>query len=66
MAAYTSAVDPLLVDLLFDPQASGGLLISIDESDAERLLEALMEKGVTESSIVGEMAYGTAGKIFIT
>ncbi len=35
------AVDAALLDLLYDPQTSGGLLISLPESDAAQLLRVL-------------------------
>jgi selenide,water dikinase len=31
---YATGIDPLLLDLLYDPQTSGGLLISLSETDA--------------------------------
>jgi selenide,water dikinase len=34
-------IDPALLQLLYDPQTSGGLLISLPESDAARLIEEL-------------------------
>lgn len=46
--------DPILLDILFDPQTSGGLLIAIDKENSQQLLEKLKEKGVTDSSIIGE------------
>ncbi len=39
-------------DVLFDPQTSGGLFISVKKSHAEKLLEALKDTP-TESSIIG-------------
>jgi len=39
-------VDPSLVDLLYDPQTSGGLLIAVASSRAEALLAALASEGV--------------------
>jgi len=59
-------MDPLMVDLFFDPQTSGGLLISIAEAHAARLLDSLINKGVTESRIIGEVVAGPGEKIFIT
>ena len=44
-------VDPVLVDLLYDPQTSGGLLMAVAPSDADRLAEALDRQGVTAARI---------------
>jgi selenide,water dikinase len=44
----TETIDPLLLDLLYDPQTSGGLLISLSEDDAaafERLLPGVVRIG---------------------
>jgi selenide,water dikinase len=45
--------------LLFDPQTSGGLLISVDKDKAENLLELLKSNGVKWAKIVGEVKEGT-------
>jgi len=37
---------PLALDLLFDPQTSGGLLAAVPEAEAEAVLAALAEAGV--------------------
>ncbi len=34
-------------DLLYDPQTSGGLLVAIDQIDADRALQTLADAGVT-------------------
>jgi selenide, water dikinase len=39
--AIESSIDPAIEDLLYDPQTSGGLLISLAESDAPRLEQRL-------------------------
>jgi len=39
-------VDDVVLDLLYDPQTSGGLLIAAAEGDGERLLTALVSAGV--------------------
>ena len=59
-------IDALMVDLLFDPQTSGGLLICISEEHAGQLLDRLIKKGVTESRIIGEVVADAGEKIFIT
>ena len=41
-----------LTDCLYDPQSSGGLLISVDEKDVKELTERLGEKGC-ESAVIG-------------
>ena len=58
-------IDPLMVDLFFDPQTSGGLLICIGAKHADQLLERLMENGVSQSCIVGEVVSEPREKIRI-
>ncbi len=45
------SVDPVLADILFDPQTSGGLLISVDQSDADRCLSAMRAAGIPAANI---------------
>ena len=40
--------------LLYDPQTAGGLLISVAESDAERLVAALRNAGI-DAVEIGEV-----------
>jgi len=42
-----------VVNLLFDPQTSGGLLISVTQNKAQLLLQKLKAKGIKEASIIG-------------
>ncbi|MDI3534200.1 MAG: selenide, water dikinase [Thermosediminibacterales bacterium] len=42
-------------DVLFDPQTSGGLLLSLSEEKKGILLKKLHEKGLTEASAVGKV-----------
>jgi selenide,water dikinase len=48
-------MDFAMTEILFDPQTSGGLLISVSESDAEALLKELNENLDIKSAIVGEV-----------
>jgi selenide,water dikinase len=48
-----SAVDENLVEVAFDPQTSGGLLISLPGEMAEKLVAELRENGVDRATIVG-------------
>jgi selenide,water dikinase len=41
-----------LIDCLYDPQSSGGLLIAVKEKDLPRLTEQLGERGC-ESAVIG-------------
>jgi selenide,water dikinase len=58
-------VPAFLNDILYDPQTSGGLLISLPPSEADRLVEILKKEGDTSSSIVGEVVEEPRGKIQI-
>ncbi|MEW6025997.1 MAG: selenide, water dikinase SelD [Planctomycetota bacterium] len=43
------------VNLLFDPQTSGGLLLSVAPNKAQLLLQRLQDKGIKEAAIIGEV-----------
>lgn len=45
-------------ELLFDPQTSGGLLLSVPDVQAEALLSALAKAGVDSATRVGEVVEG--------
>ncbi|UCF57874.1 MAG: selenide, water dikinase SelD, partial [Deltaproteobacteria bacterium] len=51
--------------ILFDAQTSGGLLISVPEKQARRLLERLHQEGVEEAAIIGEIVDHPKGKIVV-
>lgn len=56
-------LDKVLMDILFDPQTSGGLLIAIQGNEADAFVSRLKEKGMESSSIIGEFTEGPGGKI---
>jgi selenide, water dikinase len=58
MVHISSDVPLALADILFDPQTSGGLAISVDKAHAEKLLNALHEKGMEWSRIIGKITPG--------
>jgi selenide,water dikinase len=65
MVEFSSSVNPLIRDLLFDPQTSGGLLICIDRDDAAKLVDELNQKGINESAVIGEVISAPPGKILV-
>jgi len=60
-----SNVSALQIDLLYDPQTSGGLLISLPSGETERLVKILRKEGDIHSCILGEVVEGPPGKIQI-
>jgi len=58
-------VSGVLMDVLYDPQTSGGLLISLPPNQAESLVEALKKEDGVRSSIIGEVVSEPEGKIRI-
>lgn len=51
---FSNDVAQEMKDILFDPQTSGGLLISVEAKKAKALLE-LLENSTTEYGIIGEV-----------
>ncbi len=60
-------VDPAcpdwMVDILFDPQTAGGLLIALPEPQAKTLIGRMHANGIVEAAIVGEVISKPKGKI---
>jgi selenide, water dikinase len=63
---FDSTVPQYLQDILFDPQTSGGLLISVPRGKADSLLTRLREKNVNEAVIIGEVVAEPKEKIIVT
>ena len=58
-------VPPLLIDLFYDPQTSGGLLVSLPPDQAEKMVEGLRKDGHADASIIGEVVGEHPGKMRI-
>ena len=58
-------LSPVLLDILYDPQTSGGLLISLPPKKAEILIERLHREGVTAARIIGEVAEMPEGRVIV-
>ena len=57
MVEIDADFDPVLRDILFDPQTSGGLLIGCAEKAARSLLHRLLEEGVGDARIIGYVTH---------
>jgi selenide,water dikinase len=56
---------PALLDVLYDPQTSGGLLIAVAEEEAEGILGSLQEGGVKEARIIAEVVAKPKGRLIL-
>ena len=65
MISFTEEVERNHRDVLFDPQTSGGLLISVNQNEADALLEALTHAGLSDSRLIGKILDGPEEKIWV-
>lgn len=65
MTRISANVTPVVKDILFDPQTSGGLLICCPSSQTERLLADLHSRGLVQSAIIGKVIDDPSQKIFV-
>jgi selenide,water dikinase len=60
------SVPPGLVDVAFDPQTSGGLLIAVPARDATSLVDRLNASGIETAAIVGRVTATGIGQVRLT
>ena len=65
MVEIARGIPDYLKDILFDPQTSGGLLISVPENRATVLLEKMHQEGIREAVIIGEVVDESKGRIIV-
>jgi len=65
MIEVVGDVSDYLMDILFDPQTSGGLLIAVAESNAESLVEKMHHNDITDAKIIGQVVEEPKGKIIL-
>jgi len=65
MVAFADTVARGRQDVLFDPQTSGGLLISVSSRQAEALVAALKDAGIESAAQIGEVMGGPEEKIWV-
>jgi selenide, water dikinase len=63
MCEINQSVPQYMADIIFDPQTSGGALVSISKDDTFSVLEFLKENGFENSNIVAEVKKSDAQKI---
>ena len=51
----STGIGDVMLDILFDPQTSGGLFMAVASDKASLLLARLKEAGVTDAAVVGEV-----------
>ncbi len=59
-------VSETMVDICYDPQTSGGLLIAIEAEKLAELLEKLKESGLLDAACIGKVTSTGSGKITVT
>ncbi len=65
MVDLDSSVSPVLRDILFDPQTSGGLVMGVAQPHAKKLLSRLTDQGIVHASIIGQVVSGQ-GRILVS
>ena len=59
-------IEEWMLDILFDPQTSGGLLIAAPEVIAEEMVDRIRTGGSRDAVIIGEVVAEPKGRIIIT
>jgi len=59
-------IEASMLDILFDPQTSGGLLISLPEDKVPALLQEFRKKNVHDVAIIAEVMIEPKHKILLT
>ncbi len=65
MVNISDSVPQFLSDILFDPQTSGGLIISLPGSQAEELAGIMREEGMEGAAVIGEVIAEPKGRIIV-
>ena len=61
----SAEVTDYTLEVLFDAQTSGGLLISVADDKAVYLLEQLQQNGINDAAIIGEVISEPVGRIIL-
>jgi selenide,water dikinase len=66
MVTFADTVERSRRDVLFDPQTSGGLLISVKADQSMELVAALKNVGIGDAAEIGEVLHGQEEKIRVS
>ncbi len=66
LVEFAPSIDPVMQDVFFDPQTSGGLMICVDPEDADDLLSDLVGNDCPEACIIGEVVTALEKKIYVS
>ena len=58
-------VSKVMIDILFDPQTSGGLLMAVPAADAGPLVKRMRREGVKDAAVIGEVVAKPKGRIAV-
>jgi selenide,water dikinase len=61
-----TTLEDWMLDVLFDPQTSGGLLIAAPEAVADDMVKQIRSRGFPEAGIIGEVVAEPKGRIILT
>lgn len=57
--------DTVMEDILYDPQTSGGLLVSVSKENADALVEKMLENGAITAKVVGRVCKKSESYIYV-
>ncbi len=65
MVDISSSIKQAVLDIMYDPQTSGGLLICVESKCADELKNKLIKKGMKDTAIIGEVLSAPEGRIVV-
>ena len=65
MITFAEIVPRTIQDLLFDPQTSGGLLISVSDVHCADLISALKDGGIADAAQIGDIIDSQEERIWV-
>lgn len=63
--AATDGLEPAMLDILFDAQTSGGLLIALPDSSAAAFVARLHDEGVAAAAVIGRVIGEGTGRVVV-